>query len=136
MKKRLLLGVMVLLTVLPVLQIVLVKRYDVSPWKLAGWGMYAAPWRNPWARIDVLERGSWSEIDRKRTTPWLSSQLREFSDSRAALGRLCPPDRIADELWVERPEVTEVRITVREAVLDITSGMIVNRETPYRYKRN
>mgnify|MGYP001616078877 CR=1 FL=1 len=36
-------GALAALTLWPLVHLWLVARYDVSPWKLAGWGMYSAP---------------------------------------------------------------------------------------------
>ena len=36
-------GLRVVMTIWPLAHIGLVFAYDVSPWKLAGWGMYSAP---------------------------------------------------------------------------------------------
>ena len=41
-------------TLWPAVQIGLSFAYDVNPWKLASWGMYAAPQIPSWLRVHVL----------------------------------------------------------------------------------
>ena len=45
-KARVVRAALVLLALWPVVQHALVRGTEVSPWKLAGWGMYAAPQDN------------------------------------------------------------------------------------------
>jgi hypothetical protein len=42
-KRHAVLALLIEATLWPAVQISLVRRYGVNPWKLAGWGMYAAP---------------------------------------------------------------------------------------------
>ena len=45
---------LLVLAVWPAVHIGLVLRYDVNPWKLAGWGMYSAPQLPAYVRVSAL----------------------------------------------------------------------------------
>ena len=130
-KRRVLLAGLVVFTLWPCVQLELVRRYDVSPWKLAGWGMYAAPRLG--AVIDVLGRRTgevtWTPV------PGVSRPVIIEADRFLRrwhwLRRLGPPTTLGRLLLAEFPHYAAIEIRVRQRVIDRETGMVV--EAPYRF---
>jgi hypothetical protein len=133
-KSRIVHGVLVVLTLWPAAHIYLVERYDMSPWKLAGWGMYSAP-RFGFLGMEIYGRRSSDEDWQKLAspTPEMRMQAGEFLERFRWLRRLAAPDALARAALETRPEWRELRVTVFYPVLDAGSGMVVLRPAAYDY---
>jgi hypothetical protein len=124
-----------LLAAWPLVQIALVRAYDVNPWKLAGWGMYAAPQLDPIVHLECLTP---DEVGRYELGTVLPDWEREFDDfvrRRRGLGRLVRPDALGLKLLELYPAILGVEITVERPWLNRRTGMIESRSTTYRYGR-
>ena len=123
------------LAIWPAIQIGLVRAHGVNPWKLAGWGMYAAPQLIPDARLLVREEpgGPLRELD------WIGSDHEErvtaFLRDRLALGRLASPDQLAVDLLDEDPHQHEIIFVVIQPVMDPRTGTLKDEVTSYEYFR-
>jgi len=126
---------LVALTVWPAVHIALVKRYDVNPWKLAGWGMYSAPQLPSYVQLTCLTPDSVGRYELGSLQPELEPKLQEFLLLRRHLGRLVEPDELARALLDYYPAIDGVDVTVVEPVLNPRSGMIEERSERYEYRR-
>lgn len=132
-KRRVLLVGLALFTLWPLLHIYLVIHFNLSAWKLAGWGMYATP-RPSFSGIAVFGRRPGGQFEEVRSAPpaWqaLASQ---FLERQRWLGQLIRPTQLAGWFRQEMPELADFRIVVYSPTLDRQSGMIVVRQFTYDY---
>jgi hypothetical protein len=105
----------------PLVHFSLTQRYDVSPWKLFGWGMYCVPGAMKTVRIMALTEGGMRTLDFQAYTPEERKLVDRFRGNRQALGLLASPEPLAQGMLGLRPEFDGVVI----AVLTLS----LNRET-------
>lgn len=126
-------GALVALTIWPLVHLWLVARYDVSPWKLAGWGMYSAP-RSRSLGMEIFGRRPGGPLEHF-TQP--SSDVRALAsvylERHRWLRKLTRPTALAGAVAAARPDWNEVKIVVFEPALDRTSAMIVMSVLVHRY---
>mgnify|MGYP000193042492 CR=1 FL=1 len=124
------------LTLWPLLHIGLVERYGLSPWKLAGWGMYSAP-RSRSLGMEVFGRPRAGGALEQLTAP--SPAIREeagrYLERHRWLRKLVRPTALAEAIAASRPDWDEVKIVAFEPDLDRTTGMIVMTILVHRYTR-
>jgi hypothetical protein len=135
-KKHAVCAGLVLLTLWPAVHIYLVKRFDLSPWKLAGWGMYSAP------RISMLGMGVYGRrsADTKleqllSLSADLRTQANDYLGRYRWLGELSSPESFARAVLARHSEWQELRVVVYRPVLDKTTGMIVMTSLVHDYRR-
>jgi hypothetical protein len=126
---------LVAFTVWPLVQIGLVKRFDVNPWKLAGWGMYSAPQLPAWVQLFALTSDSVGTYELQTVQPGLQPAVDEFVRRRRGLGQLAKPDALARTMLEYYPAIDGVRIVVVQPFLDRHTGMIDERIATYEYRR-
>ena len=123
MKRKLVVTFLLLFAVWPALQHTLVRHYDVDPWRLAGWGMYAAPGAMKTVRVvalsneappRILDTRSYAEPDR--------AIIDLFRARRQALGDLASAESVATDLLKLHPEWEGVAIPVLSLRLDPQSA--------------
>jgi hypothetical protein len=133
-KGRVLAAALCALTLWPAVHIYLVKRYDLSPWKLGGWGMYSSP-RFAMLGMEVYGRGRAAPAWTKLADP--SAELRdsatEFLERYRWLRRLSRPDRVVRGAMAAHPEWSELKVSVFQPALDKRSGMVVLKQVDYEY---
>jgi hypothetical protein len=117
---------LVLLTLWPLVHIGLVSRFDLSPWKLGGFGMYATP-RFGMLGMEVFGRVRESGDEEQLTAPTAALQVlaTEYLERHRWLGRLARPGALAEAAFALHPEWDQVRVIVFRPELDRTSGMVV-----------
>jgi hypothetical protein len=124
------------LTAWPAVHIYLVKRFDLSPWKLGGWGMYASP-RFGMLGMEVYGRTGADAEWTKLTAP--SAELRNeatvFLERYRWLRRLARPDALTQGALQAHPEWRELRVIVFQPELDKQTGMVVMKQVSYDYPR-
>jgi hypothetical protein len=117
---------LIAVTVWPLVQIGLALHYDVSPWKLGGFGMYATP-RFALVGMEIYGRSDaalpWQQLT--QPTPELQAAAREFLESHRWLRRLASSQRVAELALASQPEWRELRVVVSYPVLDGASGRVV-----------
>ena len=126
---------LVAFTLWPLVHIGLVKRYDVNPWKLAGWGMYSAPQLPSYMRIVCLTPDEVGRYELSSVRPALEPAFERFLLMRRDLGRLVEPDAFARALLDHYSAIDGVEIVVVEPFLDRRTGMIEERSETYEYRR-
>jgi hypothetical protein len=124
------------LTLWPAVHLALCLRYDVSPWKLAGWGMYATP-RPRTIGMEVYGRGAGDPTYRQLTapSPLLRSEAAEFLERWRWLGRLAAPKRFVAALFAAEPAWDELRLELYRSHLDPATGMVGLRRDDRHYRR-
>lgn len=124
------------LTAWPLVHLWLVARYDISPWKLAGWGMYSAP-RSRSLGMEVFGRASTDGPLEHLNQPSAATRIlaSRYLERHRWLRKLVRPDALAAGIGADRPSWTEVKVVVFEPHLDRTSGMIVMGALVHRYER-
>jgi len=128
--------VLATLTVWPLVHLWLVARYDISPWKLAGWGMYSAP-RPRSLGMEVFGRahadGPLEHLS--QPSPAVRDAAGRFLERYRWLRRLASPGTLAEAVGAARPAWGEVKIVVFEPDLDRASTRIVMKVRVHRYVR-
>lgn len=122
-------------TVWPLVHIGLVKRFEVNPWKLAGWGMYSAPQLPAWVQLFALTPDSVGIYELQTVQPTLQPAVDGFLRQRRGLGQLVEPDALARAMLDYYPGIDGVRIVVVQPFLDRHTGIIDERMTSYEYRR-
>lgn len=136
-KVRVVHAALVMLTLWPLVHLWLVTRFDISSWKLAGWGMYATPrLRRVGLEIFGLVRDTQA---RERVTvlpPDVRSEAVAFIERHRFLRRLARPDALGRLMLTAHPEWERVSVVVMWAEVDRTTGMVVMRQLEHEYPRN
>ncbi len=133
-KTRVVHAVLVLAALWPVAQMALVVRWDLSPWKLAGWGMYAEP-RFGLLGMEVYGRpaGSRDEVQLQAPGAELRAEATAFLESYRWLRGLAPRRRFVAAVFAEHPEWDRVRVVVSRPAMDARTGMVVMRHAEYAH---
>ncbi len=122
-----------LLTIWPAVHLGLVRRYELSAWKLAGWGMYAEP-RFGMLGMEVYGRGDAGAALEQLTAP--SAEVAEaatvFLERHRWLRRLAQPNALVAAVRRARPQWREVQVVVFRPVLNRQTGMV--EMTSVRYE--
>ncbi len=127
---------LVLLTLWPLVHIGLVKRYGISPWKLAGWGMYSAP-RSRSLGMEVFGAPSAGGPLEQLTAPApaVRDEAGRYLERHRWLRRLVRPTALAAAVAAAHPEWREVKVVVFEPDLVPATGMVVMDILVHRYVR-
>ena len=129
-------ALLVAFTLWPLVHIGLVKRYEVNPWKLAGWGMYSAPQLPAWVQLFALTPDSVGIYELQTVQAALQPAMDGFLRQRRGLGQLVEPDALARAMLDYYPAIDGVRIVVVQPYLDRNTGMIDERMETYEYRRS
>jgi len=127
-------GVLAVFTVWPFVHMYLVSTYDLSPWKLAGWGMYAAP-RPNYRGMEIFGRPTGAPEMEKlgAPSPALSAEAGRFLERFRWLRQLAKPDDLVEAVRAEHPHWDEVRVVVFRSHVEPDTGMVVLKEFAYEY---
>ena len=138
-KTRVVHGALVVFALWPLVHLGLVCRYDVSPWKLGGWGMYTVP-RFGLIGMEIHGRpartaGStpptgdgdegWAQLT--APSPELQRIATAFLERHRWLRRLASADELAARVFAEHPDWVELRATVSYPAIDPDSGRVAMR---------
>ncbi len=119
----------------PPLQRLGVARWDVNPWKLGGFAMYAVP--TPPVLVVVFEatREGFRPLDPRGFPDPVRREYDAFRMRRHALGALHEPEALARAVLVARPGWDGVVIAVQRMFLDPGSARMGSRRDRYVYDR-
>lgn len=124
-KRRLVHGALLVLALWPLVHLGLSWRWDLSSWKLAGWGMYATP-RFGLVGMEAYGRatsdGVWQQVT--APSPAARDAATAFLEQHRWLRGLASPDRLVAALHADRPEWRELRLVVSYPVLDRRSARV------------
>lgn len=119
----------------PLLHLGLVQRYDLSRWKLAGWGMYTEPSLQD-VGMEVFGRREPGAAAEQWTTgdASLRTLAAEFLYDYRWLRRLTEPRDLAAAVLATRPTWSEVDIDVFRPFVAPHSGYVEQDHVRYRYR--
>lgn len=134
-KSRIVTALLAAVTVWPLVQLALVARYDVSPWKLAGWGMYSTP-RFDRVGMEVYgRRAGGAEEQLTAPSAAVATAATAFLESYRWLRALAPQDAFTDAILADHPQWDQVRLVVFRPDLDARTGMVVMARAEYTHPR-
>lgn len=126
--------VLLALTVWPLVHLALVARYDISPWKLAGWGMYTTP-RFGLLGMEVYgqtaDGAPWEQLT--GPSPEVQAAGSAFLERHRWLRRLAGADALLAAVRASHPQWQHVRLVVAYPEIDRTSGMVVMVQDERRF---
>jgi hypothetical protein len=135
-KTRAVHAVLVAALLWPLVQMAMTLRWDVSSWKLAGWGMYATP-RFGLLGMEVYGRspGAGDEVQLVAPSPAVREAATAFLESYRWLRGLAPRRRFVDAVFAEHPAWDRVRIVVSRPAMDARTGMVEMVHAEYAHPR-
>jgi hypothetical protein len=134
-KRRLAIGILVWVAAWPLGHRALVAAYDVNPWKLGGFAMYATA--IPPIQVVAFEKAGdrLEPLDEHQLAPDAQRALLRFRIGRHALGRLRRPDDLGEALLRARPDLAWVLVAVQRMSLDAESARMTSTRQQYVYER-
>lgn len=123
-KTRIVHAALVLLALWPLVHLTLVWRYDVSPWKLAGLGMYTTP-RFALLGMELYgttDGATWQQM--VAPSPDVRASGNAFLERHRWLRRLATTGALEDAVRAQQPTWTSLRVVVSYPVLDRTTGRV------------
>jgi hypothetical protein len=125
---------LLLLTAWPLVHLGLVRRFDLSPWKLAGWGMYSAP-RFDMIGMEIFGRdpatGGWEQL--AAPSAELRATAAAFLERHRWLRGLADARVLVDAVAAAHPRWDAVRLVVAYPEIDRRTGMVVLTRDERRY---
>ena len=136
-KTRIVVAGLTALAIWPLVHVAICARWDASPWKLAGWGMYATP-RPRTIGMEAYGSGSAGAALEQLTTPTpaLRTEGAAFLERWRWLGELAEPDAFAQLVFETHPEWSRLRIELYRSHLDAATGMVSLRRDDRYYERS
>jgi hypothetical protein len=131
-KRRVVVVFLIAFGLWPAVHRALVAAFDVNPWKLGGWAMYARPHFPPELRLYVLRGEGEGRI--ARLTPWEQTLADELVERRYTVGELASSDALARAL-LERTRGDGVAIELRTRFLDPDTARIAERVDRHELRR-
>ena len=133
--KRRIIGIgLVLFALWPLAQWTLVATYDVNPWKLAGWAMYARPSLPPSINLFELRDRGVRPLPPETWTASENERLRDYLARRHVIGRLADVDELARDLLAGHRELSGLVILLTTRSLD-EDAMLRAISERYGYSR-
>ncbi len=135
MKSKLRLLVLVWAGLWPFAHWALVAQYDINPWKLGGWAMYASP--KPPVMVAAFREadGSLQVLDERAFAEPAREALERFRIRRHALGKLVEPEEPARAILAEQAALPKVTILVQTYYLSTESARMRSTIDRYSYDR-
>ncbi|MBV1859350.1 MAG: hypothetical protein KUG77_13120 [Nannocystaceae bacterium] len=119
----------------PMLHIVLTAGTGSDPWKLGGFGMYAAPRPRVHVELSVDTGRGVLTYDPATLDGPLQRKFRETRTDLAILGSWATPESLAVAILERYPKAQAVEVVVDTTTLDPESATLVTRTARYRYGR-
>ncbi len=135
MKRRVVVAGVVLFALWPAVHRGLVAAFEMNPWKLGGWAMYARP-HFP-AEIRLLRIRAGEEIPVTDLTPLEHALAGDFVERRYSIGRLASPERLAREVLARAPraEAEAIVVEIRSPYFEVGSARVQERVERREYRR-
>lgn len=116
-------ALLIFIALWPVVTLVLQARWSVDPWKLMGFGMYAAPARrldDVQLSLSVRRGGTWQAIE----ATVVADEAARFILWRRSLGQLVSAEALARAM-LEATQAEEARVEVQLLRLDARTARVV-----------
>lgn len=126
MKRRIVVAFLVAFALWPGLHRVLVARWDMNPWKGAGWAMYARP-HFPYRLAVRLELEDGEKETLRGLEGFEQVLAAELLERRFVMGRLASPERLARAILARRRDARAVEIELRTRYLDPETATLRRR---------
>jgi hypothetical protein len=124
-KRRIVYASLALIAAWPLVHVALVRRFELSPWKLAGWGMYTTP-RFDLLGMEIYGRDAATGNAEQLTSP--SGAEREaataYLEGYRWLRGLADDGGLTGVLFTDHPAWDRVTIVVFRPELDRDTGRI------------
>jgi hypothetical protein len=120
----------------PLAQRALVARFEVDPWKLGGFAMYATPTLPVLVAVFAPEAGRLALLDEASLPAGARSDLDRFRVERVALGRLREPRAAARAILAARPDLHGVVLVVQRTALDPRTARTRTSSERFVYDRS
>lgn len=135
-KKRWVCTLLVLLALWPPTHYALAQHYEFNPWKFFGWAMYAVPPPLD-VRLRIMSQRGEAEtlIAQEVLSAAIRREIEDYNRLRKMLGRLLPPDKLAQHILETRPDDDGVVIRVVQPALSARTGRIEMRRQRYQYSQ-
>ena len=135
-KRTLLVALLVWVACWPLAHRWLVVRYDIDPWKLGAFAMYATPNLPVLVAAVGTSAAGTAVIDESTLPIWVRRDLDRFRVERAALGALRDPADVGRLLLTARPDLTSVAILIQRSTLDAETATIRVATPRFVYPRS
>jgi hypothetical protein len=114
----------------------LVQRYDVNPWKFAGWAMYSR--LGPQAHVSVrgIERGTEHEIDLASAPADVQNAAQQYQWRTRQYGVLVRPDALARATLKAFANLDAVVIRRESPFIDPGTDRLALRRWVFRQRRD
>ncbi|MCH2376635.1 MAG: hypothetical protein MK538_20800 [Planctomycetes bacterium] len=123
LKRRWVIILLVLLTFWPLAHRVLVAKFNVNPWKLAGWAMFCVP--NPKTKVRPYGISKDGTKGPFTATPEDIYEINIYNHRRGILGSLAPhPDEIAKRVLARHPELEGVGVNIYQYHVDLKTALL------------
>ena len=134
-KRAIAVAILVWVCLWPLAHRVLVAIWDVNPWKLGAFAMYATP--TPPVQVVLLKKGNAGlvPIDERTLPQGVRAVLDRFRIERHALGRLRLPDDVGRATLRASPNLEWLVVAVQRMLLDSDSARMTSRRDEYVYER-
>ena len=132
-KRRAVSALLLLVALWPLVHRGLVARYRIHPWKFGGFAMYTTHRRSLAIAVDA-ESGA--PVDEQTLSERGRAALAAFREERHSYGRLSVPDRAAEAVLLDRPDLDHLKLVVQLLWLDPETGRIASDHESYVYVRN
>jgi hypothetical protein len=120
----------------PLTQRGLVARFEIDPWKLGGFAMYATPSLPVLVAVFAPEAGRLALLDESSLPAEARARLDRFRVERVALGRLREPRDAARAILAARPELHGVVVVVQRTTLDPSTARTTASSERFVYDRS
>jgi hypothetical protein len=134
-KRNLIAALLVAVAVWPLVHRWIARRYEIDPWKLSGFAMYATPSLPIVVGVAGTAGRGWSNLDEASLPGWVRTQLDRFRVERLALGKLRDPADVARSVLVVRTDLTAAAVLVQRFTLDPDTARIEVSTERYPYER-
>ncbi len=135
MRRNAVIGVLLFVALWPLAHRAAVARWEIDPWKLSGFAMYATP------SLPVLVAAMGSgpsgsqAVDEAALPAWTRQRLDRFRAERLALGRLRDPADVGRALLIARPDLASVDVLIQRSLLDPRTALIATSVERHTYRR-
>jgi hypothetical protein len=131
-----LLGLLLFVAIWPLLHRGLVAEFQLNPWKLGGFAMYATA--TPPLRVTVFRNTSdgVAPLDERRLPAAIREELMRFRIRRHALGRLHSADDVGRSILAALPEIDWIVVSIQRMTIDPETARMRSSRNRYRYSKD
>ncbi len=113
----------------------IVAIYDTNAWQLGGFAMYATPPARTAIIIVETRDGQQTIVSTSDQPAELLEQRQRFAIRRGVLGRMLPPDALAEAYFDALPEAEHIEVLIRREILSASTARIERNEVIHVYDR-